>query len=166
MRLRAHGTHTASASHGIGHGIRHRSRHALPHLVMSPRAEGPESEVVRRLTQDIEPEGVRRVLVRCLGGELPAADALIALLAESGDADVVRQAVDEVTRRADEDSRADDRMVRDRVDDLTKLIVDPEDGADRMADRVAPGRAPRMPDPGFTAAEHHQPPPGPAGFSA
>ena len=104
---------------------------------MSPRAEGSESEVVRRLTNGIEPAPVRAVLVRCLGGELPAAEALIALLAECGDPAVVRRAVDEVTRRADEDSRADDRMVRDRVDDLTKLIVDPEDGADRMADRAA-----------------------------
>jgi hypothetical protein len=109
---------------------------------MSPRAEGSESEVVRRLTEGIEPEGVRRVLVRCLGGELATPEALIALLAESGDPAVVRRAVDEVTRRADEDSRADDRMVRDRVDDLTKLIVDPEDGADRMADRI--GREPRV----------------------
>ena len=104
---------------------------------MSPRAEGPESEVVRRLTNGIEPEAARRVLVRCLGGELPAAEALIALLAESGDPAVVRQAVDEVTRRADEDSRADDRMVRDRVDDLTKLVVDPEDASDRVADHIA-----------------------------
>ena len=102
---------------------------------MSPRAEGSESEVVRRLTQGIEPEPVREVLVRCLGGELPAADALLALLAASGDPAVVRQAVDEVTRRADLYSRAGDSMVRDRVDDLTKLVVDPEDGADRMADR-------------------------------
>jgi hypothetical protein len=92
---------------------------------------------VRRLTQGIEPDAVRRVLVACLGGELPAAEALIALLAESGDPAVVRQAVDEVTRRADLDSRADDRMVRDRVDDLTQLIVDPEDGADRVADGLA-----------------------------
>ena len=104
---------------------------------MSPRAEGPESEVVRRLTNGIEPEPVRHVLVRCLGGELTAAEALIALLAESGSPAVVRQAVDEVTRRADEDSRAGDSMVRDRVDDLTKLIVDPEDGADRMANQLA-----------------------------
>lgn len=105
---------------------------------MSPRAEGTESEVVRRLTMGIEPEAVRAILARCLGGELAGTETLIALLAESGDPDVVRQAVDEVTRRADEDSRAGDRMVRDRVDDLTKLVVDPEDGADRVHDRLTP----------------------------
>lgn len=131
---------------------------------MSPRAEGSESEVVRRLTQGIEPEPVRRVLVSCLGGELAAAEALIALLAESGDPVVVRRAVDEVTRRADEDSRASDRMVRDRVDDLTKLVVDPEDGADRLADRLAQrsdaqSMLPRPLD------ERREPPAGPAGYS-
>jgi hypothetical protein len=136
---------------------------------MSPRAEGSESEVVRRLTQGIEPEAVRQVLVRCLGGELAAAEALIALLAESGDPAVVRQAVDEVTRRADEDSRADDRMVRDRVDDLTKLVVDPEDGADRMADRIARGGAnaggtPRVS--AHTLRDPHEPPADPGGLSA
>lgn len=132
---------------------------------MSPRAEGPESEVVRRLTNGIEPEAVRHVLVRCLGGELAAADALIALLAESGDPAVVRQAVDEVTRRADRDSRASDRMVRDRVDDLTKLVVDPEDGADRMADEFA-----RRSHASMTRQSAHEldavrePPAGPAAF--
>ena len=104
---------------------------------MSPRAEGSESEVVRRLTNGIAPDAVRQVLVRCLGGELPAAEALITLLAESGDPAVVRRAVDEVTRRADVDSRAGDSMVRDRVDDLTKLVVDPEDASDRVADQIA-----------------------------
>lgn len=136
---------------------------------MSPRAEGSESEVVRRLTSGIEPPSVRQLLVRCLGGELPAADALIALLAESGDAAVVRRAVDEVTRRADEDSRADDRMVRDRVDDLTKLVVDPEDGADRVADRAWPsalGPEERPTRPGIGGADGHEPPPGPGVPSA
>lgn len=125
---------------------------------MSPRAEGTESEVVRRLTQGIEPAAVRGILVRCLGGEMAGTEALIALLAESGDPAVVRQAVDEVTRRADEDSRADDRMVRDRVDDLTKLVVDPEDGADRLADRLA---SPPVPAPRPIAM-----PPGAEEFSA
>lgn len=114
---------------------------------MSPRAEGTESEVVRRLTSGIEPEAVRAILARCLGGELPGADALIQLLAESGNPEEVRQAVDEVTRRADEDSRAGDRMVRDRVDDLTKLVVDPEDGADRVHDRLTPRPASWAPPP-------------------
>ena len=103
---------------------------------MSPRAEGIESVVVRRLTDGIEPPPVRDILVRCLGGEMPTSDALVALLAVSGDPAVVRHAVDEVTRRADQDSRADDRMVRDRVDDLTQLVVDAENGMDRVADRA------------------------------
>ena len=131
---------------------------------MSPRAEGSESEVVRRLTQGIEPEAVRHVLVRCLGGELSAAEALIALLAESGDPVVVRRAVDEVTRRADEDSRASDRMVRDRVDDLTKLVVDPEDGADRVADHIA-RRSDARSMSSLPMDERHEPPAGPAGLS-
>lgn len=103
---------------------------------MTPRAEGIESVVVRRLTDGIEPPAVRDILVRCLGGEIPTSDALVSLLAVSGDPAVVRHAVDEVTRRADQDSRADDRMVRDRVDDLTQLVVDAENGMDRVADRA------------------------------
>jgi len=138
---------------------------------MSPRAEGPESEVVRRLTNGIAPEAVRLVLVRCLGGELTAAEALIALLAESGSPAVVRQAVDEVTRRADEDSRAGDRMVRDRVDDLTKLVVDPEDASDRVADQIARrsnAQATQRMSTHETRTPYdvREPPAGPSGFSA
>src|SRR5688500_27192 len=100
---------------------------------MSPRAEGIESNVVKRLTEGIEPLAVRDVLVPGLGGELPSAEALLMLLEASGSPAAVRAAVDEVTRRADEDSRADD-LVRDRVDDLTQLVVDIENGTDRVAD--------------------------------
>lgn len=103
---------------------------------MSPRAEGIESEVVRRLTDGIEPAEVRHILVRCLGGELASSDALLELMMASNDAAIVRHAIDEVTRRADEDSRASDRMVRDRVDDLTQLVVDAENGVDRVVDRT------------------------------
>ena len=112
---------------------------------MTPRAEGTESVVVHRLTDGIEPPEVRDILVRCLGGEMPTSDALVALVAASGSPAAVRHAVDEVTRRADQDSRADDRMVRDRVDDLTQLVVDAENGVDRVADRARDSELPPMP---------------------
>jgi SAM-dependent methyltransferase len=92
------------------------------------RREGIEAEVVARLTEGIEPEEVRRVLERCLAGELSPQVALTRMVCETENLSVVRAAVDEVTDRAATDSRAGDTLVRDRVDDLTELFVENEPG--------------------------------------
>lgn len=87
-----------------------------------------DSGVVRRLTDGIEPPQHREILVRCLSGTLSPATALIRLLLETEDAVSVRAMVDEVTRRAASVSRSSDSLLRDRVDDLTQLVVENELG--------------------------------------
>ena len=103
------------------------------------RADGPQSPLVRRLTAGLEPPAVRQTMERCLGGEMSTAVALVALLDQTRSADGVRGVVDEVTRRADEDSRVEDRLVRDRVDDLTQLLVDSELEVDRIVELLHAG---------------------------
>lgn len=88
--------------------------------------EGEESAAVERLTSGIQPGTSRLVLERCLRGELPTSDALRELIALNGDCDRVRALVDEITGRTAKNSRAGDRLIQDRVDDLTRLVVDPE----------------------------------------
>jgi len=95
--------------------------------------EGMEAELVSRLTEGIEPDGVRRVLVRCLDGALSPQVALLQLLVASANLTEVRFVVDEITQRADADSRAGDSLVRDRVDELTRLFVENEAGCARVA---------------------------------
>ena len=88
--------------------------------------EGEEGAAVERLTSDIQPGTSRLVLERCLRGELPAADALRELIALNGDCDRVRGVIDQITARTAKGSRTGDRLIQDRVDELTRLIVDPE----------------------------------------
>lgn len=97
-----------------------------------------ESELaaVDRLTAGIGPPGVRAILMRCLSGSLAPAVALMELLVETKDAAIVRIAVDVVTGRAAALSRATDSLLRDRVDDLTQLVVDNQDEWDRIADML------------------------------
>lgn len=71
--------------------------------------------------------------MRCLSGTLSPAVALMQLLIETEDAAVVRATVDEVTRRAAAVSRSSDSLLRDRVDDLTQLVVENEPGCERIA---------------------------------
>jgi len=97
---------------------------------------GIEAEVVARLTDGIEPEAVRRVLVQCLAGELSPQVALMRMVCETESVTLVRAAVDEVTERAATSSRAGDNLVRDRVDDLTELFVENEAGCSRVADML------------------------------
>jgi hypothetical protein len=96
----------------------------------------PELTAVERLTADLMPPEVREILVRCLSGTLAPAVALMELLVETKNATLVRAAVDEVTRRAATLSRASDSLLRDRVDDLTQLVVDNQDGWDRIAEML------------------------------
>ena len=85
-----------------------------------------ESSAVERLTAGIEHEGTRDILKQCLSGSLSPAVALTQLLVETKDAAKVKAAVDDVTQRAASLSRASDSLLRDRVDDLTQLVVENE----------------------------------------
>jgi hypothetical protein len=111
-----------------------------------PGREGLEAELVHRLTREIAPEPARRALVRALDGELTPAATLAQLLLVSGSVTAVRELVDEITARADEDSRAGDSLVRDRADALTRLFVENEAACARAvaawrAEDDAPGAA-------------------------
>lgn len=97
------------------------------------QVEDPESAVVRRLTDGLDPPAVGAVMVRCLGGEISPQVALMRLAIETESLSAVRQLVDEVTRRADSDSRCSDSMVRDRVDALTQVLVENVTGVGRIA---------------------------------
>jgi hypothetical protein len=84
---------------------------------------GLEAEAITRLTDGVQPRGIRAILVQCLAGEVAPSAAISKMLAaESGT--VVRAAIDDVTRRAATISRAGDTLVRDRVDELTQLMVE------------------------------------------
>lgn len=95
-----------------------------------------DSGVVRRLTAGIEPPRHREILMRCLSGTLSPAVALMQLLIETEDAAAVRATVDEVTRRVASVSRSSDSLLRDRVDDLTQLVVENEPGCERIAEML------------------------------
>ncbi|HEX2723144.1 MAG TPA: methyltransferase domain-containing protein [Gemmatimonadaceae bacterium] len=97
---------------------------------------GADTGVARRLTAGIEPPRHREILMQCLTGSLSPAVALMQLLIETEDVARVRATVDEVTRRAALVSRATDSLVRDRVDELTQLIVENEPGCERIAEML------------------------------
>ena len=108
---------------------------------------GIEAEVVARLTDGIEPDTVRRVLVQCLAGELSPQVALMRMVCETESVTLVRAAVDEVTERAATNSRAGDNLVRDRVDDLTELFVENEAGCSHVADMLRSAMESSVPTP-------------------
>jgi hypothetical protein len=84
---------------------------------------GLEAEAITRLTDGVQPRGIRAILVQCLAGEVAPSAAISRMIAaESGP--VVRAAIDDVTRRAATISRAGDTLVRDRVDELTQIFVE------------------------------------------
>ena len=91
---------------------------------------------VERLTSGIEPVSQRDIVARCLLGTLSPAVALMQLLIETEDASAVRGLVDDVTHRAASLSRASDSLVRDRVDDLTQLVVENEPGCEKIAEML------------------------------
>jgi hypothetical protein len=84
---------------------------------------GLEAEAITRLTDGVQPRGIRAILVQCLAGEVAPSVAISRLLAADS-APVVRAAIDDVTRRAATISRAGDTLVRDRVDELTQIFVE------------------------------------------
>jgi hypothetical protein len=93
---------------------------------------GDEAQVIARLIESIEPLAARAVLARCLSGELASSAAVAQLLYLTGSAASVHRMVDAVTRNAILESRSGDRLLQDRVDDLTQIVVDPELGVDRL----------------------------------
>ena len=95
--------------------------------------DDPEVTAVERLVAGIEPDVHRDILKRCLSGSLSPAVALMQLLIDTEDAAKVRATVDEVTQRAATLSRATDSLLRDRVDDLTQLVVENEPGCETIA---------------------------------
>ena len=95
----------------------------------------PEEGAVARLTAGIE-QPSRDILTRCLSGRLSPAVALMQLLIETEDAAQVRATVDEITSRAALLSRATDSLLRDRVDDLTQLVVENEPGCEKIAEML------------------------------
>ena len=99
-------------------------------------SDNNELNAVERLTAGIQPSAHRDILVRCLSGTLSPAVALMQLLIETEDAGIVRSTVDEVTRRAATLSRATDSLLRDRVDDLTQLVVENEPGCEKIAEML------------------------------
>ena len=97
---------------------------------------GLESEAVKRLLRGIRDDAVRQILARCLDGNISPAVALMQMLIETENAVVVRSAVDDVTRRAAALSRSGDSLLRDRVDDLTQLVLENEQGCTRIAEML------------------------------
>lgn len=97
---------------------------------------GVESAAVARLAAGIEAPALRAILERCLSGVISPAVAVMQMLIESEDAAAVRGAIDDLTARAASLSRANDSLLRDRVDELTQLVVDNATGCDRIAEML------------------------------
>jgi len=88
-----------------------------------PSRTGLEAEAISRLTDGVQPAGIRAILVQCLSGEVAPSVAISRMLGAENAA-VVRAAIDDVTRRAAKLSRAGDMLVQDRVDELTQIFVE------------------------------------------
>jgi len=98
-----------------------------------PSRTGLEAEAISRLTDGLQPAAIRAILVQCLAGEVAPSTAISRMLAANG-ASTVRAAIDDVTRRAATASRASDRLVQDRVDELTQVFVEQVAGLDDVSD--------------------------------
>ncbi len=96
----------------------------------------PIDGAVLRLTAGMGPESHRQILARCLSGSLSPAVALMQLLIDTENAAAVRATIDELALRVANVSRATDSLVRDRVDDLTQLMVENELGCERIAEML------------------------------
>ncbi len=95
-----------------------------------------ESGAAARLVAGIGDDDHRQTLKRCLSGTMSPAVALMQLLISTEDASHVRAMVDEVTERAALLSRATDSLLRDRVDELTQLVVENEPGCEKIAEML------------------------------
>ncbi|MFL5463598.1 MAG: hypothetical protein ACJ78D_05725 [Gemmatimonadaceae bacterium] len=101
---------------------------------------GLEAEAISRLTDGVQPAAIRAILVQCLAGELAPSTAISRMLITDS-ASAVRAAIDDVTRRAATSSRASDRLVQDRVDELTQIFVEKVAGFADVSDatKIRPG---------------------------
>ena len=97
------------------------------------RSPGVPHAVVARVAGAVSAPGLRPIVVRYLAGDLSAQVALMQMVIACEDAAAVRRAVDEVTAEADAHSRATDAIIRDRVDALTRLVLENESGCGRIA---------------------------------
>ena len=106
---------------------------------MSSRT-GLEAEAISRLTDGLQPAAIRAILVQCLTGELAPSTAISRMVAAGG-ASAARAVIDEVTHRAANFSRASDRLVQDRVDELTQIFVENVEGLADVRDsaKTRPG---------------------------
>ncbi|HEY1951233.1 MAG TPA: hypothetical protein VGG76_00375 [Gemmatimonadaceae bacterium] len=102
---------------------------------------GLEAEAISRLTDGVQPRGIRAILVQCLAGEVAPSSAISRMLSAEN-ALVVRAAIDDVTRRAATISRAGDTLVRDRVDELTQVFVEQVPDLADVSDAAKAGPAP------------------------
>ena len=120
---------------------------------------GLEAEAITRLTDGLQPPAIRAILVQCLAGEV-APSAAISQMVGIGGALTARVTIDEVTHRAATLSRASDRLVQDRVDELTQIFVeqvaslaDVSEGVKRAPDpsvrRAGVSGQPSIPDAGI-----------------
>ena len=116
---------------------------------------GMEAEAISRLTDGVQPAAIRAILVQCLSGELAPSTAVSRMLSAGG-ASTVRAAIDDVTHRAATMSRASDRLVQDKVDELTQVFVEQVEGTSD-ADDAAPIQhaAPRSRPARPAESEHH-----------
>ena len=94
---------------------------------------GLEAEAINRLTDGVQPEVMRAILVQCLAGEVAPSRAISRMLAE-GPLSTVRAAIDDVTHRAATIARASNKLVHDRVDELTQVFVEDVAGLSDVSD--------------------------------
>lgn len=88
---------------------------------------------VARTSRAVSSDALRPIVARYLAGDLSPQVALMQMVIACEDAAAVRRAVDEVTAEADAHSRATDAIIRDRVDALTRLVIENETGCGRIA---------------------------------
>lgn len=102
---------------------------------------GLEAEAINRLTDGVQPPAIRAILVQCLAGEIAPSLAISQMLATAGPS-AIRAAIDDVTHLAATISRAGDRLVRDRVDELTQVFVEQAAGLADVSDATRNARGP------------------------
>lgn len=100
-----------------------------------PSRTGLEAEAITRLTDGLQPPPMRAILVQCLAGEVAPSVAISRMLSLGGPL-AVRATIDDVTHRAATLSRASDRLVQDRVDELTQIFVEQVASLDDVSDDI------------------------------
>lgn len=114
----------------------HRTASGLEHHYMQMASRtGLEAEAITRLTDGLQPPAIRAILVQCLAGEVAPSAAISQMLGISG-ALTARATIDEVTHRAATLSRASDRLVQDRVDELTQIFVEQVESLADVSDGI------------------------------